>query len=106
MSQRLTGFDLFLPGIVAGLTLAVVLLAVGEAEFPDPFSQVFPRQTLVLLSVAIGAASAVGLLSRCFHSRGGEAEPPQHIPSNDSKNKNAPSSRGTQAFYNLQFCTH
>src|SRR5229473_5450814 len=43
MSQRLTGFDICLPGIVAGLTLAAVLLAMGEAEFPDPFRQVFPR---------------------------------------------------------------
>jgi hypothetical protein len=98
MSQRPTGFDTCLPGIVAGLTLAAVLLAMGEAEFPDPFRQVCPRQTLVLLCVAIGAASAVGLVSLSFHSRGDEENPQQHIPSNDSKNKNALLSGGTDAF--------
>ena len=98
MSQRPTGFDICLPGIVAGLTLAAVLLAMGEAEFPYPFQQVFPRQTLVLLSVAIGAASAVGLVSLFFHSRGDEEKPQQHVPSNDSKNKNAFPSGGTDAF--------
>src|SRR5882757_7366326 len=98
MSQRLTGFDLCLPGIVAGLTLAAMLLAMGKAEFPDPFRLVFPRQTLVLLSVAIGAASAVGLVSLFFNSRGDEEKPRQHISSNDSKNKDALSSGGTDAF--------
>jgi len=98
MSQRLTGFDICLPGIVAGLTLAAMLLAMGETELPDPFRQVFPRQTLVLLSVAIGAASAVGLVSVFFHSRGDEEKPRQHIPSHDSKNKNALPSGGTDAF--------
>src|SRR5260370_17544510 len=98
MSQRPTGFDICLPGIVAGLTLAAMLLAMGEAEFPDPFRQVFPRQTLVLLSVAIGAASAVGLVSLFFHSRGEEEKPRHHIPSNDSKNNNALPSGATNAF--------
>jgi len=98
MSQRLTGFDICLPGIVAGLTLAAVLLAIGEAEFPYPFRQVFPRQTLVLLSVAIGAASAVGLVSLLFPFRRDDEKPRQHIPSNDSKNKNALPSGGTDAF--------
>jgi hypothetical protein len=98
MSQSPSGFDICLPGIVAGLTLAAVLLATGEALFPNPFRQVFPHQTLVLLSVAIGAASAVGLVSLFFHSRGDEEKPRQHIPSNDSKNKNALPSGGTDAF--------
>ena len=98
MSQRLTGFDICLPGIVAGLTLAALLLAMGEAECPDPFRQVFPRQTRVLLYAAIGAASAVGLVSIFFHSRGDEEKPRQHIPSNDSTNKNALPSGGIDAF--------
>src|SRR6266851_7806903 len=98
MSQRLTGFDLCLPGTVSGLTLAAMLLAMGEAEFPDPFRQVFPRQTLVLLSVAIGAASAVGLVSLFSHSRWDEEKHRQNIPSNDSKNNNALPSGGTDAF--------
>jgi hypothetical protein len=50
------------------------------------------------LSVAIGAASAVGLVSLFFHSRGDEEKPRQHIPTNDSKNKNALPSGGTDAF--------
>src|SRR5260370_42336340 len=98
MSHGLTGFDMCLPGIVAGLPLAAVMLAIGEAEFPYPSRQVFPRQTLVLLSVAIGAASAVGLVRLFFHSRGDEEKPRQHISSNDSKNKNALPSGGTDAF--------
>jgi len=98
MSHRLTGFDICLPGIVAGLTLAAVLLAMGEAEFPYPFRQVFPRQTLMLLPVAIGAASAVGLVSLFFNSRGDKEKPRQHISSNDSKNKNALPSGGTDAW--------
>ena len=97
MSQRLTGFDLCLPGIVSGLTLAAMLLAMGETELPDPFRQVFP-QTLAFLSVAIGAASAVGLVSLSFHSRGDEEKSQQHVPSSDSKNKNALPSGGTDAF--------
>ena len=44
MSQRLTGFDICLPGIVAGLTLAAVLLAMGEAEFPLPSGKYFPAK--------------------------------------------------------------
>ncbi len=75
MSQRPSGFDVCLPGIVAGLILAAVVLAMGEAEFPDLFRQVFPHQTLVLLCVAIGAGSAVGLVSLFFHTREGKENP-------------------------------
>jgi len=98
MSQEPTGFELCLPGIVVGLTLAAMLLAMGEVELSDPFRQIFPRQTLVLLSAAIGAASAAGLVSLFFHSRADEEKPQQHVPSNDSKNKNALPSGGTDAF--------
>ncbi len=89
MSQRPSGFDLCLPGVEAGLILAAVVLATGEALFPDAFQQVFPHQTLVVLSVAIGAASAFGLMSLFFHSREDEEKTRQHILSNDSKNKNS-----------------
>jgi hypothetical protein len=97
MSQRPTGFDICLPGIVAGLILAAVLLAMGEAVFPDPIRQVFPHQTFVVLSVAIGAASAVGLVSLFLHSRGHEEKPRPHISSNDLKNKNDLPLGGTDA---------
>ena len=96
MSQRPSGFDVCLPGIVAGLILAAVLPAMGEAVLPDIFQQVFPHQRFLLgLSIAIGAASAVGLVSLLSHSRGDEEEPRQHIPSNDLKNKTRISSGGT-----------
>jgi len=98
MSQQPAGFDICFPGIIAGLILAAVLLAMGETVFRDSFRQVFPHQTFVVLSVAIGAGSAVGLVSLFFHSRGDEEKPRQHISSNDSKNKNALPSGGTDAF--------
>jgi hypothetical protein len=97
MSQRPTGFDICLPGITAGLILAAVVLAMGNAVFPDPIQQVFPHQTFAVLSVAIGAASAVGLVSLFLHSRGDEEKPRQHISSNDSKNKNGFPLGGTDA---------
>ena len=97
MTQRPSGFDLCLPGMVAGLILAAVVLATCEALFPDAFQQVFPHQTFVALSVAIGAASAFGLMSLFFHSREDEENPRQNIPSNDSKNKNRLRSGGTNA---------
>jgi hypothetical protein len=97
MSQERAGFDLCLPGIVAGLILAGVLLAMGNAVFPDPIRQVFPHQTFVLLSVASGAASAVGMMSLFLHSRGDEGKPRQHVRSDDSKNKNGFPLGGTDA---------
>jgi len=97
MSQRPTGFELCIPGIVAGLILAAVVLATGEAVFPGPFREIFQHQAFVVLPVAIGAASAVGLMSLFFHSRGDEEKPRQYIPSNDSKNKNSFLSGGTDA---------
>ena len=97
MSERPIGFDLCLPGIVVGLTLATVPLTMGETVFPNPFRQVFPHQTLVALSVAIGAASALGLVSLFFHSRGDGGKSPQHIPSDDLKNKNGFPLGGTDA---------
>ncbi len=63
MRDRLTLFDLCLPGIVAGMILAGVVLGVGNAVFPDAFQKVFPRETFVLLAVAIIAASIVGFVN-------------------------------------------
>jgi hypothetical protein len=97
MTQEPTGFELCLPGIVGGLMLAAVVLAVGEALVPDPLQRVFPHQTFVVLPVAIGAASALGVISLFFHSRGHEEKPQQIIPSDDSKKKNALSSGETDA---------
>jgi hypothetical protein len=98
MNQGPTGFDLCLPGIVAGLILAVVLLAMGNTVFPDPFRQVFPHQTFAVLSVATGVASALGVMSLFLQSRGDEEKNRQHIPSNDSKKKNGFPSGGADAF--------
>jgi hypothetical protein len=63
MSQRPTGFDTYFSRMTAGLILAAGLLPIDNAVFPDPIRQVFPHQTLVLLSVTIGAASTLGLIS-------------------------------------------
>ena len=63
MSERLTVFDLFLPGIVAGMILAGVVLATGDAMFPDAFEKLVPRETFLLLAVAIVAASITGFVS-------------------------------------------
>jgi|ERR1700687_3179583 len=98
MSQRTRGFDICVPGITAGLILAAVVLAMGNAVFPDPVQQVFPHQTFMVLSVAIGAANAVGLVSLFLHSRGDEEKARPHIPSDDSKNKNCFPLGGTDVF--------
>ena len=98
MSQGPSGFDICLPGVLAGLTLAAVLLALGETAFPEPCRRVFPHQTLVLLSVAIGAGSTVGLVSLFFHSRGDEEKHRQHFPSDDSKDQDGFPLGGTDAF--------
>jgi hypothetical protein len=63
MRDRLSVFDLCLPGIIAGMILAGVVLGVGDAMFPDAFQKVFPRETFLLLAVAIAAASVIGFVS-------------------------------------------
>jgi hypothetical protein len=97
MSQEPSGFEVCIPGIFAGVILAAVVLAMGEALFPDPFQEVFPHQTFVVLPVAIGAASAVGVMSLFFHPRGDGEKLRQDIPSNHSKKKNNFPSGGTDA---------
>jgi hypothetical protein len=97
MSQGPTGFELCLPGTLVGLILAAVVLAMGETLFPDVFQQVLSHHTVEVLPIAVGAASGVGLTSVFFHYRGDEEKPPQHVPSNDSTNKNGLPSGGTDA---------
>jgi hypothetical protein len=63
MRDRLSVFDLCLPSIVAGMILAGVVLGMGDALFPEPFQKVFPRETFLLLAVAIAAASVIGIVS-------------------------------------------
>ena len=95
MSERPSVLDLFLPGIAGGMILAAVALQLGDVMFHDAFQQILPRQTFVVLSIGIGAASTIGLVSVFLHSRGNEDKPKHHIPSNGSKNKNGVSSGGT-----------
>jgi hypothetical protein len=80
MSQEPTAFELCLPGIVAGLLLATVMLATGEAVFPQTFQEVFPHQAFEVLAVAVGLASGLGVMSLFFHSRGDEEKPRQYYP--------------------------
>jgi hypothetical protein len=97
MSQEPTAFEICLPGIVAGLMLAAVVLATGEAVFPHAFQEMFPHQALKVLPVAVGLASGLGLMSLFFHFRGDEEKPRQFIRSNDSKKKNTFLPGGTDA---------
>jgi len=63
MRDRLSVFDLCLPGIIAGMILAGVVLGMGDALFPEPFQKVFPRETFLFLAVAIAAASVICFVS-------------------------------------------
>ena len=75
MSERLSVFDLCLPGIVAGMILAGAVLGVGDALFPEDFQKVFPRGTFLLLAVAIVAATVIGLVNLLLPSREEEKSP-------------------------------
>jgi cyanate permease len=75
MRDRLSVFDLFLSGIVAGMILAGLVLGVGDAMFPDAFQKVFPRKTFLLLAVAIVAASVIGFVSLLLPSHEEEKFP-------------------------------
>ncbi len=80
MRDRLSVFDLCLPGIVAGMILAGVVLGVGDALFPDAFQKVFPRETFLVLAFAIAAASVIGFVSLLLPSRE-EKKSPKDISS-------------------------
>jgi hypothetical protein len=97
MSREPTAFELCLPGIVAGLMLATVVLATGEAVFPHAFQEMLPHQSFEVLPLVVGLASGLGVMSLFFHSRGDEEKPRQDIPSNDSKRENSFSPGGTDA---------
>ena len=75
MRDRLSVFDLCLPGIVAGMILAGIVLGTGDAMFPDAFQKVFPRETFLFLAVAIAAASVIGFVSLLVPSREEEKFP-------------------------------
>jgi len=75
MRRGLSVFDLCLPGIVAGMILAGVVLGLGDAMFPDGFQKEFPRETFVLLAVAIIAASIVGFVNLFLPSHEEEKSP-------------------------------
>jgi hypothetical protein len=89
VSQEPTAIERCLPGIVAGLLLATVVLATGEVVFPHAFQEIFPHQAFEVLLVAVCLASGLGVLSLFFHSLGEQEKPRQDIPSNDSKKKNS-----------------
>lgn len=97
MSQEPTAFELCLPGIVAGLVLATVVLTTGEPAFPHAFQEVFRYQPFEVLPVTIGLASGLGLMSLTFYFRAEEEERPKDISSSDSKKKNSFPPGGTDA---------
>lgn len=75
MRERLSVFDLCLPGIVAGMVLAGAVLGVGDAMFPDAFQKLFPRETYLLLAVAVVTASVIAFVSLLLPSREEEKSP-------------------------------
>lgn len=75
MRDRVSVFDLCLPGIVGGMILAGVVLGMGDAMFPNAFEKVFPRETFLLLAVAIATASVIGFVSLLLPSREEEKSP-------------------------------
>jgi hypothetical protein len=85
MSREPTAFELCLPGIVAGLMLATVVLATGEAVFPHAFQEISPHQAFEVLLVVVCLATGLGLMSLFSHSRAQEEKSRQYIPSIDSK---------------------
>lgn len=89
MRDRPGVFDLpFLPGIVAGMMLAGVVLAAGNALFPNVFQSFTPQKTpLFVLASAILVASMTGFLSLALPSQGKEQDHQDSVPSRDSKNK-------------------
>jgi hypothetical protein len=100
MSERPGVFDfVFLPGIVAGMMLAGVVLAVSDVSFPDAFHSLFPKNTpLLALGIAIAVASTIGLLSLAWPSRPHEQNHQDAAPSKDLKEKKNFTPGGTDAF--------
>ena len=64
MKERLYLTELIcLPGMVAGMLLAAVALSLGNSVLPNSFEKFVPRQTLIVLAIAIATASILGLVS-------------------------------------------
>jgi hypothetical protein len=78
MSERLSILGLLvLPGTVAGMMLAGVLLVISDALFPETFREFFPLNTpFFVLAVAIALASTIGLLNLVLSSRSDEPNSP------------------------------
>ncbi len=80
MRDRLSVFDLCLPGIIAGMILAGVVLGMGDALLPEPFQKVFARETFLLLAFAIVAAIVIGFVSVVLPSHEKEKSPKDISP--------------------------
>ena len=100
MSERPGVFDLvFLPGIVTGMLLAGVVLAVSVVSFPDAFHSLFPKNTPLLeLGIAITVVSMIGLLGLAWPSQSHEQDHQDAAPPKDSKEKNNFTPGGTDDF--------
>lgn len=91
--------SLLLPGIVAGMLLMGVLPVVFEALFPEIFREVFPRNTpFLILAVAIGTASTIGLLNLMLSSRSEERNVQNTNKTSRSKDKIKSPPGGVDAF--------
>ena len=97
MSQRPAGLERYMPRVLAGLILAASVLAMGETLLPDLLKRAFPQQTFAVLSVAIGTAGPVALLSVIGNVSMMPENPQLCFSSGDSKHMNAFPLGGTNA---------
>jgi hypothetical protein len=97
MSREPTSCEPCVPGIVAGLMLATVMLAPGDVVFPHAIEEELPLQTFEVLPGTAAIAGSLGVMSHFSHSRAWGEEPRQNISSNDLRKKNSFSSGGTDA---------
>jgi len=64
MKERVYFTELIcLPGMVAGMLLAAVVRSLGNSVLPNSFEKFVPRQTLIVLAIAIATTSILGLVS-------------------------------------------
>src|SRR5882762_7280352 len=97
MSREPTAFELCFPGIVARTDAGNGGAGNGRSRLSACFPGNVPTPSIRGLARGVGLASGLGVMSLFFHFRGEEEKPRQDIPSNDSKNKNAFPSGGTNA---------
>jgi hypothetical protein len=72
MSER-NNLGFVLPSIVAGMLIAFATMEFSNSVASSPLKALFPPQMLVLVALAIAAASVVGLVSTLVSRRKDES---------------------------------